>query len=404
MFSERHPQRWCLGILLATVFLAGSSLLAQSTIVVDASNGPGTSFTDFPPAYAAARAGDTIVFRSGTYSTPATPVAKPLQILGEPKARLCFLGAFQIAGIPGGTSLTLGNFVLGCPGGTFDVEVADCAGGVHVEHLRATRLTVKRSQLVTFADSVVGQLLVEDAIVNVTTSLVHPSGFAGTSGPNYALDALRSRVTLSRSTVVGDSGSWTIAPPTACQILRTPFVGARLVNSTVIVSRNGWLGGGVLSTRPTCNTVLTADAAVGSGSRIEHDPAGWVGTVSGGITVVTQPRDWMSYCYGVGASPGGSLQAVLGAETGSTYVVLASLPIASILTPFNELWIDPNPANDVVFGMGVTTALAVTLILIPVPAFLPPGLPISVQAGLWKSGQLSFSSAATVLLHTSDAW
>jgi hypothetical protein len=43
-------------------------VLAPTIWIVDAANGPGTSFTDLPPAIAVAASGDTIIVRPGSYS------------------------------------------------------------------------------------------------------------------------------------------------------------------------------------------------------------------------------------------------------------------------------------------------------------------------------------------------
>lgn len=57
-------------------------LLLPTTWIVDASNGPGTNFTDLPAAVAAAASGDTIIVRAGVYSH-FEGVGKALTILGD---------------------------------------------------------------------------------------------------------------------------------------------------------------------------------------------------------------------------------------------------------------------------------------------------------------------------------
>ena len=44
------------------------TVLVPTIWIVDAANGPGTSFTDLPAAVAAASSGDTILVRAGSYS------------------------------------------------------------------------------------------------------------------------------------------------------------------------------------------------------------------------------------------------------------------------------------------------------------------------------------------------
>jgi hypothetical protein len=63
-----------------------SSILALAVLptiwIVDGSNGPGASFTDLPPAIAAAQSGDTIILRPGSY-THFSVSGKALTIRGE---------------------------------------------------------------------------------------------------------------------------------------------------------------------------------------------------------------------------------------------------------------------------------------------------------------------------------
>ena len=55
--------------------------LVQTIWIVDAANGPGTNFTQLPPAVAAAQSGDTILVRPGNYR-PFDVTGKALTILG----------------------------------------------------------------------------------------------------------------------------------------------------------------------------------------------------------------------------------------------------------------------------------------------------------------------------------
>jgi hypothetical protein len=55
--------------------------ILQTIWIVDAANGPGTSFTSLPPAIAAAANGDTVIVRAGTYA-PFNVSGKALTIRG----------------------------------------------------------------------------------------------------------------------------------------------------------------------------------------------------------------------------------------------------------------------------------------------------------------------------------
>ena len=72
--------------LIRVSLAAGVAAVTASagTWIVDVNNGPGTNFTDLPPAIAAAAPGDVLLVRGGTYS-PFT-LSKGLTILGTPGA------------------------------------------------------------------------------------------------------------------------------------------------------------------------------------------------------------------------------------------------------------------------------------------------------------------------------
>ena len=81
--------------------LLASPLCAQRTWIVDANNGPGTDFTDLPPALAAASSGDTLIVRPGNYQGGTT--AKALRILGT----AAFVqSALTIQSLPQGSTAT----------------------------------------------------------------------------------------------------------------------------------------------------------------------------------------------------------------------------------------------------------------------------------------------------------
>jgi hypothetical protein len=125
----------------AALALLLASLPGQRTWIVDASNGPGTDFTDLPPAVVAAAAGDHLLVRPGDYRTPAR-ITMPLRIRGEPGARVMLAPlpprSFEIAGIAAGQTFVLhGLEVLG-PGFSIlgGVKVAGCDGVVVLSALR----------------------------------------------------------------------------------------------------------------------------------------------------------------------------------------------------------------------------------------------------------------------------
>ena len=117
-----------------TVLAFAVGLPCQTTWIVDANNGPGTNFTDLPPAVQAAAPGDTIIVRGNGIFTGGT-ISKGVQIVGE--GVVVPLGIaipvltlpFQIDSIPPGETLVLSNvrfqnLVI------LKIEINNCAGAV----------------------------------------------------------------------------------------------------------------------------------------------------------------------------------------------------------------------------------------------------------------------------------
>jgi len=121
---------------LVSVAAALATALQAQTFVVDASNGPGTDFTDLATATAAAPDGATLLVRQGSYGS-CSVVGKGLVILGEP-------GASVVQGTPtvmfSGTAanqriVVKGLFIAGLPA-TGHLTFQSCLGPVHVEDVK----------------------------------------------------------------------------------------------------------------------------------------------------------------------------------------------------------------------------------------------------------------------------
>lgn len=101
--------------------------------IVDASAGPGTNFTDLPPAIAAAQSGDTILVRSGPIAYSGfTVTGKSLTIRGEGSASV-YCGAINIGALPAGEALVVAG--LQCQGG---FQVDSVAGAITLLDCTAT--------------------------------------------------------------------------------------------------------------------------------------------------------------------------------------------------------------------------------------------------------------------------
>lgn len=380
-------------LAFASLVVVASTLPAQRTIVVDANNGPGTNYTDFPPAYAAATAGDTILIRSGRYTPSPAPIAKAITIRGDVggSQQACFSGSLSVAGVAAGQRLLIGNLTLRCS----SLDIADCPGAVHIDGVTAAEVSVRRCPQVTFAESYLKQLDLEDATVAMAGGEVFygPSFQPGL----FSVTATRSQLTLGNANVIGPLGYF---DPTTCTLYVTPTPGFNLADSVVFVSTSSIIAGGGYSGGQHCLGGYTASIAVGTNSTLQLDPSVQLfGGVAPSLTVV---RKAMPVTYGVASSPGTILPVVVFGGAGSPFLTLASLPVRPVPTPFNALWVDTDPGKDILIGTGTVGSNGLANFGVPLPPGIPLGLPMTIQSGVVESGQLALSSAMTLLLHKNE--
>ena len=128
----------------AALAVLSVSLVAQSKIiVVDAQNRAGTDFRDLPAAVAAAKNGDRLHVRAGSYTGFVTD--KGIAVLGEPGSRINAVvrtgTAVRIANLGKNRSFRLSGFLLArstsiihAPRGVLFIA-EDCRGSVHLERV-----------------------------------------------------------------------------------------------------------------------------------------------------------------------------------------------------------------------------------------------------------------------------
>jgi hypothetical protein len=145
---------------LATLSLA--TLASASTYVVDAANGPGTDFTDIPPAITAAQPGDVLLVLAGTYS--AFTLDKPIAILGQ-SVGVTVNGSATVTGIPSGTIASLVSLRFIGP-----LQIGSCPGTV-----------VGDSLLVSTDTSINGSADVRLRLVTPATTIANPGLSVSTS-------------------------------------------------------------------------------------------------------------------------------------------------------------------------------------------------------------------------------
>src|SRR5262245_21147749 len=184
--------------------LAPLALFFQATWVVNSSGGPGVSFTDIPPAIAAAADGDILLVQPGTYSHFML-TGKGLRILGS-GSTTTFVGlttasaATTISNLPS-TSFAYVDGVRfqGYPGPSFVVEVEGASTNVVLSDVAvlgatsATALQVEAANLWAMRCSIQG-------------GNGGPSCFGATSGGPALLALNGALVHVSGSTLQGGNG------------------------------------------------------------------------------------------------------------------------------------------------------------------------------------------------------
>ncbi len=256
---------------------------AQRTWIVDAANGPGTHFTDIPPAVAAAVDGDTLLVRSGTY-TPFT-TNKGIAVLGTPSALVqtpSFFPGIMVSGLPAGAVFRARGLVLG---GTISqtMSLNSNEGAVHLEAIESAggpfpqpnaAIGISSSRLVTIVDCGQRSILA----VNVASSRV-----------SIVHSQLRGRSAFSDPR----AGSW---PATSALSMAS--------GSVVDVADCTLLGGRGASIWPHVGTYWSSAPAINL-SNLFGDPtlrlrAGTVGSASSGIGI--NPATPMSAIAGIGVA------------------------------------------------------------------------------------------------------
>lgn len=178
-------------------------LLAQRTWTVDRSNGPGTDFTDLPPAVAAAAPGDTILVRAGAYAS--TTIRKGVRLLGQ--------GQVQVANLTLDALPSQQEFVAKGLGVT-QLTTQNCVGRLHIESVQVGPLIafarIRNCRAVTIANCTLRATSIDNSLVALsnTTLLPDPGTFA-------AANITSSDVYLSHCTAIGSAADCRFAasPP-----------------------------------------------------------------------------------------------------------------------------------------------------------------------------------------------
>lgn len=370
-----------LGLLTATG-------IAQRTWIVDAANGPGTDFTDLPPALTAATAGDRIVIRAGSYTGGATE--KPLRLVAEPGAGLSVFNSLIVRRLPAGTAFEISGLRIESAPFGFGLHVLDNLGVVTLRDLTGPPLTpvtvaLRNNEYVALSGHM-PPVYATDSTLAVSSASIAPSG----TGQD-ALKAIDCTIFVSDSTLTGGPGS-----PSGNPLASGPGTGIYVTGGTLRISGTVVAQGGpAMGLNPRNAYGLAArdsDVTIDPGATFVGTlgPAIW--TLGGQLTYVPVP--------GLGvtsAPPGGTVQAALTAPAGTPAVLAASAFAAVAPSVFGMLVLDP--LSTVTVTSGTTSPQGVLGASIPVPPTASlRGTPVHFQ-GIVALPGLELTTPASIVLH-----
>jgi hypothetical protein len=396
--------------LLACAIAA--SLPAQTTWIVDQSGGPGTNFTDIPPAVAAASAGDVILVRPGSYSSFS--VSKGVKILGQPSFTVAsgMIGAppvIRILDLPANETLVVANATISLSPllPPTSASIQNALGHVHLQNVLfepgsgTPGLVVSGSADVTVADCTFAR-------GSSGGTLPVPTGF------DPAVSVTNSDVTLVGSIVQGRIGGRFPGFPSSVTIP----TGKSLVvtSSTMHLSRCDVVAGGDVFGGPMSAVIASASSLTFTGlptnvvkgaagapainadasSTVEIDTQLSVHGTAGGAAFVQRRIVTLDAS---GGTLGGSMTADAVSPEGDICILFLGVPYPPTPSPIGTLRI--NLATAVLIAQQVVPASGVTQQTVNIPnAVVLRGLLLGVQAANWDqtTGQFEASNAADVVL------
>ena len=247
--------------------LAGTTRTSAQTFIVDQIGGPGSHFTDLPPAVVAVPDGATLRVRPGTYS-PFSVVGKGLSIVGDQRATVVVDGTLGVTSLRQ-TSPQQEIVLSGMTFASSDraLEVRNTLGNTLIHDIetvgsrpyfpiRDTSLRIVDSPRVILDQFVQGlgivgctrtpppALLIERSNVHIThSSLLGLSGCTAISlSPSYflggdALTAIDSRLFIVATQITGGSGgTYICSAPAYCSEGHQGGRGVRLTRSILLAT------------------------------------------------------------------------------------------------------------------------------------------------------------------------
>jgi hypothetical protein len=352
--------------------LIAGTVTSQQLLVVDSRGGAGSHFRSIAPAIAAARPGDHVVVRPGSYTEPLLEVDKGIALIGGAGTELR-LGNFTgvvVRDIPAGESFRMRGFTLIGPFElTATIDVRGCVGPCAFQQLTGwsggVGLRVTSCQQVAFRGITAYGAAFTNSTVAMTLSYVQ--------GTFHGLTC-SGRVSLDRCTV-------------RCP---DPFAqaGIQMNSGRLLITRS--------EVTTNANSGVPQPAINALGGEIVLDPtarlvpAFGAPPVQGPATLVT--RQFASLDADVAGS---SVQLELHGIDGSDFVVIATTPAPVLPTPFGDLWLAARDHVLVDFGV-LRNQVRTHNKSIPA-APVAPGSTVALQAALLHRTGLSLSTPAVLV-------
>lgn len=392
-------------VFLLTLILLPSLAAAQRSWIVDARNGTGSDFSTLADAFRAAKAGDTVLVRKGTYF--GGTISKGIALLAEAGTFLSGTSRtlLTVANLPRGEVFRMKGFVLlGFRSGMRGVEIRNCRGRVHVEDLTirpfavgvfdGPGVTVSNCTAVTLSDCDIQAgpaVLSTSSDVNISRSILVGGPAALLSRPASAgLRAHDSHICLTTTNVRGGfSGIPTLLAAPAVWLER---------GSATIAGQGNTLTAGASAAPSVDMTALWANSCT---VRLSPDmrlrPFGkalpfWLA----GTGTVTRPH--IPAIAATGAAPGAKLVTTSFARAGSTIVVLAGAPADPTRLVIGRLAMDLATAQVLHVARIGASRQTQSSTTIPAAAALR-GLPVAIHAVEISAQPILLSPASVVVLH-----
>ena len=344
-----------ISLMFAVTVLSSAAIAQGRTWIVDASNGPGTDFTDLPPAVAAASDGDVLVVRAGTYGAFATN--KGLRVLGASAANRPIVAstvpnryAIDVSGLGAGKTFAMKGIRTAPHTDSFALRLSGNAGRVHLESIGPAvasfeSVTIANCQEVTIHDytgAATSQVSVTDSQLVLSRANLRGRDSRSPIFATGGLAAVNSSLWLLDCALRGGDGD-----PQAGSFFQ-PAAGLGASSCTIWLAPTTTIAAGTsLHPRPGPTSAIVA-----SSSAIEIDPAvvliPFLGAPPIAFAAVVTHR--LARLDSPGASVGGTLSATLRSGAGDAYLLAFGLPGDPLGTPLGSVFLDVTAFVTVAIG------------------------------------------------------